>query len=130
MTKSICCDQGCRRCKENIVKDLSGNDNHGEIQNRGIRFLRDKEVIKLNPEPHRRYGTMECMEHEDEGIINNRFQGDVEQTSKNEILYRKKMQKGEVDIDTYGLNSMKYEIDSVDTIYNRHKLINVRFNES
>jgi hypothetical protein len=70
------------------------------------------------------------MEHEDEGIINNRFQGDVEQTSKNEILYRKKMQKGEVDIDTYGLNSMKYEIDSVDTIYNRHKLINVRFNES
>jgi len=130
MTKSICCDQGCRRCKENIVKDLSGNDNHGEIQNRGIRFLRNKEVIKLNPEPHRRYGTMECMEHEDEGIINNRFQGDVEQTSKNEILYRKKMQKGDVDIDTYGLNSMKYEIDSVDTIYNRHKLINVRFNES
>ena len=130
MTKSICCDQGCKRCKGDIVKDLSGNDNHGEIQNRGIRFLRDKEVIKLNPEPHRRYGTMECMEHEDEGIINNRFQGDVEQTSKNEILYRKKMQKGEVDIDTYGLNSMKYEIDSVDTIYNRHKLINVRFNES
>ena len=127
MTKSICCDQGCRRCKENMVKDLSGNENHGEIQNRGIRFLRDTEVIKLNPEPHRRYGTMECMEHEDEGIINNQFQGDVEQTSKNEILYRKKMQKGEVDIDTYGLNSMKYEIDSVDTIYNRHKIINVRF---
>ena len=67
------------------------------------------------------------MEHEDEGIINNQFQGDVEQTSKNEILYRKKMQKGEVDIDTYGLNSMKYEIESVDTIYNRHKIINVRF---
>ena len=127
MTKSICCDQGCKRCKGDIVKDLSGNENHGEIQNRGIRFLRDTEVIKLNPEPHRRYGTMECMEHEDEGIINNQFQGDVEQTSKNEILYRKKMQKGEVDIDTYGLNSMKYEIDSVDTIYNRHKIINVRF---
>jgi hypothetical protein len=67
------------------------------------------------------------MEHEDEGIINNQFQGDVEQTSKNEILYRKKMQKGEVDIDTYGLNSMKYKIESVDTIYNRHKIINVRF---
>ena len=71
---------------------------------------------------------MECMEHEDEGIINNRFQGDVEQTSKNEILYRKKMQKGEVDIDNIGLNSMKYEIHSIDTIYDRHKLINVKFN--
>jgi len=37
------------------------------------------------------------------------------------------MQKGEVDIDNSGLNSMKYDIHSIDTIYNRHKLINVRF---
>lgn len=127
MTKSICCDQGCRRCKGDEVKDLSGNENHGEIYNRGIRFLYDKEVIKYNPEPHRRYGTMECMYHDDEGIVNNQFQGDVEQTSKNEILYRKKMQKGEVDIDNSGLRQMKYDIHSIDTIYNRHKLINVRF---
>ena len=41
-----------------------------------------------------------------------------------------KMQKGDVDIDNSGLNSMKYKIHSIDTIYNRHKLINVRFNES
>ena len=47
---------------------------------------------------------MECMYHDDEGIVDNQFQGDVEQTSKNEILYRKKMQKGEVDIDNSGLN--------------------------
>ena len=87
----------------------------------------DKEVIKDNPAPHRRYGTMECMYHDDEGIVNNQFQGDVEQTSKNEILYRKKMQKGEVDIDNSGLRQMKYDIHSIDTIYNRHKLINVRF---
>ena len=38
--------------------------------------------------------------------------------------------KGDVDIDNSGLNSMKYKIHSIDTIYNRHKLINVRFNES
>jgi len=127
MTKSICCDQGCRRCKGDIVKDLSEFGNHGLIFNRNIRFLREKEVIKYNPEPHRRYGTMECMYHDDEGIVDNQFQGDVEQTSKNEILYRKKMQKGEVDIDNAGLNQMNYTIDSIDTIYNRHKLINVRF---
>ena len=127
MTKSICCDQGCRRCKGEIVKDLSEFGNHGLIENRNIRFLREKEVIKLNPEPHRRYGTMECMYHDDEGIVNNQFQGDVEQTSKNEILYRKKMQKGEVDIDSSGLKQINYTIDSIDTIYNRHKLINVRF---
>ena len=127
MTKSICCDQGCRRCKGDIVKDLSEFGNHGLIFNRNIRFLRNKEFIKDSPAPHRRYGTMECMYHDDEGIVNNQFQGDVEQTSKNEILYRKKMQKGEVDIDNSGLKQMKYTIDSIDTIYNRHKLINVRF---
>jgi hypothetical protein len=127
MTKSICCDQGCRRCKGDIVKDLSEFGNHGLIENRNIRFLQDKEVIKDSPAPYRRYGTMECMYHDDEGIVNNQFQGDVEQTSKNEILYRKKMQKGEVDIDNSGLKQMKYTIDSIDTIYNRHKLINVRF---
>ena len=112
-----------------IVKDLSEFGNHGLIENRNIRFLRNKEFIKDSPAPHRRYGTMECMYHDDEGIVDNQFQGDVEQTSKNEILYRKKMQKGEVDIDNSGLNSMKYEIHSIDTIYNRHKLINVRFGE-
>jgi hypothetical protein len=99
------------------------------IFNRDIRFLRNKEVIKDSPAPHRRYGTMECMYHDDEGIVNNQFQGDVEQTSKNEILYRKKMQKGEVNIDNSGLNSMKYDIHSIDTIYDRHKLINVKFSE-
>ena len=128
MTKSICCDLGCQQCKGEIVKDLSEFGNHGIIHNRNIRWIKGREHIKYNPEPHRRYGTMECMEHEDEGIINNRFQGDVEQTSKNEILYRKKMQKGEVDIDNSGLNSMKYKIHSIDTIYDRHKLINVKFN--
>jgi hypothetical protein len=127
MTKSICCDQGCRRCKGDIVKDLSEFGNHGLVFNRNVRFLYDKEVIKDSPAPHRRYGTMECMYHDDEGIVDNQFQGDVEQTSKNEILYRNKMQKGEVDIDNSGLKQIKYDIHSIDTIYNRHKLINVRF---
>ena len=77
MTKSICCDQGCRRCKGELVKDLSEYGNHGLISNRNIRFLQNKEVIKDNPAPHRRYGTMECMYHDDEGIVNNQFQGDV-----------------------------------------------------
>ena len=39
MTKSICCDQGCKRCKGDIVKDLSEFGNHGLIFNRNVRFL-------------------------------------------------------------------------------------------
>jgi len=39
------------------------------------------------------------------------------------------MQKDLIDIDKdSGLKQMEYTIDSIDTIYNRHKLINVRFN--
>ena len=33
---------------------------------------------------------MECMYHDDEGIVDNQFQGDVEQTSKNEIYIERK----------------------------------------
>ena len=70
---------------------------------------------------------MECMYHDDEGIVNQKFAGDPEQTSKNEIVYKKGMQKERIDIDENGLSNMKYEIVSEEDIYNRHKLINVRF---
>ena len=72
---------------------------------------------------------MECMYHDDEGIVNQKFAGDPEATAKNEVIYKKKMQKNKIDIDSdvFGLKEMKYEIDSIDSIYNRHKLINVRF---
>ena len=39
MTKSICCDQDCKNVKKNMV-DLSGYENHGEIQNRGLEFYK------------------------------------------------------------------------------------------
>ena len=112
------------------VKDLSGKNNDGEL------ILGKGKITKANVEeipntivPDRRYGTMECMYHEDEGIVNQKFAGDPKATAKNEVIYKKKMQKNQIDIDTdeYGLREMKYQIDSTDTIYNRHKLINVRF---
>ena len=112
------------------VKDLSGKNNDGEL------ILGKGKITKANVEeipntivPDRRYGTMECMYHEDEGIVNQKFAGDPKATARNEVIYKKKMQKNQIDIDgdEYGLREMKYQIDSTDTIYNRHKLINVRF---
>ncbi len=128
MKKSICCDSDCKNCKGDMVKDLSGNDNHGIIHGRSIKIIDAPEYVTSTVVPDRRYGRMLCMEHEDEGIVDNKFQGDPEQTSKNEVIYRRKMQKDLIDIDKdSGLKQMEYKIDSVDTIYNRHKLINVRF---
>jgi len=39
------------------------------------------------------------------------------------------MQENKIDIDNdkYGLKNMKYEIDSIEDIYENHKIINVRF---
>ena len=48
-------------------------------------------------------------------------------TAKNEELYRLQMQKNKIDVDSNGVNQMKYEIVSEESIYNRHKMINVRF---
>ena len=88
------------------VKDLSGKNNDGEL------ILGKGKITKANVEeipntivPDRRYGTMECMYHEDEGIVNQKFAGDPKATAKNEIIYKKKMQKNQIDIDTdeYGL---------------------------
>ena len=72
---------------------------------------------------------MECMPHDDEGIVDGSFQGDIKATARNEMIYRKHMQKGMIDIDKdeYGLHQMQATIDSVDDIYSRHKIINVRF---
>ena len=68
------------------------------------------------------------MPHEDEGIVDNKFT-DIKSTARNEMIYRKHMQKGEIDVDKdeYGLHQMKCEIVNKDDIYNRHQIVNVRF---
>ena len=45
----------------------------------------------------------------------------------NEIFYKKEMQKEKVNIERNGLSEMRYEIVSKEDIYNKHKLINVKF---
>ena len=108
--------------------DLSGNENHGDLILGKGRITKDNIQIAKTITPHRRWGTMECMYHDDEGIVDNQFQGDPEATKVNEITYKKEMQKDKIDITTNGLSDMKFDIESTeDDIYNRHKLINVRF---
>ena len=109
--------------------DLSGNENHGELVLGKGRITKDNVMIGKTITPHRRWGTMECMYHDDEGIVNQKFAGDPKATARNEVIYKKKMQKNIIDIDgdEYGLKEMKYQIDGIDTIYDRHQIINVRF---
>ncbi len=109
-----------------IVIDSSGYDNYGVLYGCTI----GEEVIDKIPHtvvPHRRFSRFKCLPHEDEGIVNGKFAKDTTQT--NEKIYRLKMQENKIDIDNdkYGLKNMKYEIDSIEDIYENHKIINVRF---
>jgi hypothetical protein len=114
--------------RRDTILDLSGNENHGQLIIGKGRITKDNVMIGKTITPHRRWGTMECMYHDDEGIVNNQFQGDPEATSLNEVTYKKGMQKDKIDITKNGLSDMKFVIESTeDDTYNRHKLINVRF---
>ena len=112
--------------QNNIITDESGNDNHGVMF--GCKL--EEEVIDEIPftvVPHRRFSRFKCLPHEDEGIVDGKFAKDTTQT--NEKIYRLKMQENKIDIDNdeYGLRNMKYEIDSIEDVYENHKMINVRF---
>ena len=108
----------------NKVIDLSGNENHGELHGGEVREVEVNDLYNTDV-PHRSFGRMNCMYHDDVGIVNNKFT--LETTQKNEELYRLQMQKDKIDIDSNGVRQQNYEIVSTETIYNRHKLINVRF---
>jgi hypothetical protein len=79
--------------------------------------------------PHRRNGKFKCLPHKTEGLIT---EGGIdkwakgETTAANERRYILEMQQGNIDYKSDGINSMNYELISIDTIYNRHKLINVK----
>ena len=102
--------------------NLELNVNNVQLQNEEI-------VIPNTILPHRRDGKFECLPHQTEGLIN---VGGVdkwakgETTAKNEERYILKMQQGKLDYKSDGINSMKYEMLSVDTIFGRHKMINVK----
>jgi hypothetical protein len=107
------------------VLDISGNDNHGILH--GFKSNPQKESIeKISNSilPHRRYGKVECLDHEDLGIVEGKFKRG-ETTAKNERLYRLKMQKGELNIQEHGLNSTKYKLLNKETIYDKHVMLNV-----
>ncbi len=111
------------------IIDKSGCDNHGELWNGNAGTITQEVIDKIpyTVVPYRRFSEFMCLPHKDEGIVDGKFTKDT--TQINEKLYRLKMQENKIDIDNdeYGLNNMKYEIDSVEDIYENHKIINVRF---
>jgi len=109
------------------VNDLSGNDSHGVIYN--CEFFQEDIKIPYTIVPYRVPGRMFCLEHEDEGLVEDggsmRWKKG-ETTAKNERRYIRQMQQGNWDYKSDGMNSLKYDLVSIDEVSPNAKMVNVK----
>jgi hypothetical protein len=113
---------------DNILTDLTDNQNHGEIYNVEIK---DENILKIHNTilPFRRDGKFECLPHQTEGLIS---VGGVdkwakgETTARNERRYILEMQQGKYNWKNDGMNSLEYELLSVEDIGNNSVMINCK----
>jgi beta-1,4-galactosyltransferase 1 len=111
-----------------LVMDKSDNDNNGIAYN--CKSNTEDIEIPNTSVPHRVPGRMFCLEHEDEGLVKNKNGKDVwakgETTARNEKRFVKEMQGGTWDYKSDGINSLKYELVSVEEITPKAKYINIK----
>jgi len=99
----------------------------GESTN--IEFKKENIEIPHTILPHRINGKFRCLPHPTEGLIN---EGGIEKwakgetTAKNERRYILEMQQDKIDYKSDGINSVNYELVSIDTIDEKHQMINVK----
>ena len=113
--------------KDGLVLDKTNNGGDGIIHN--CEFLQEDIKIPYTTVPHRVPGRMFCLEHEDEGLV--KEGGSMkwkkgETTARNERRYIRQMQQGDWDYKLDGMNSLKYELISIEEITPKAKMINVK----
>jgi hypothetical protein len=114
---------------ENLILDLEFSKDLDNVEMQNVKIIADSIIIPNTILPYRKNGRFECLPHEDEGLIN--VDGidkwaKGETTAKNEERYILQMQQGKIDYKSDGINSINYELVSIDTINNQHKMINVK----
>jgi hypothetical protein len=113
--------------QNNLILDIDFDDELDGLEN--VEIIKEKIEIPHTILPYRRDGKFKCLPHQTEGLIKD---GGIdkwakgETTAKNERRYVLQMQQGEINYKEDGINSMDYEFLSIDTIYDKHKLINVK----
>jgi hypothetical protein len=114
--------------EDNLILDIfTMNLEFGEMEN--IELKKEKIEIPNTILPYRRDGKFLCLPHQTEGLVN---VGGIDKwakgktTAANERRYVLQMQQGNIDYKQDGINNMEYEFISIDTIYDRHKMINVK----
>lgn len=109
-------------CKDGTIIDSAGGI---EVKTNNIDFSSEDFSVTDMPIPHRREGMFECLPHEDEGLVNNKW-AKGETTARNERRFVTRMQKKMIDYKKDGLNSMKYELVSIKEVWENTVLINCK----
>jgi hypothetical protein len=114
--------------EDNLVLDLfTMGLEFGEFSN--VELKKEKIEIPHTILPHRRNGKFRCLPHQTEGLIN---EGGIdkwakgETTARNERRYILEMQQGKYNWKNDGMNSLEYELISVEDIGNNSVMINCK----
>jgi hypothetical protein len=112
---------------DGTATDKSGRENHGEVIN--CNHKKGSINIPHTSVPHRRLGRLFCLPHKDEGLVKNEHGKDVwakgETTARNERRFVHQMQGGKWDYKNDGMNTLKYNLVSIEDISDKAKMINV-----
>jgi len=114
--------------QDNLILDIFSMSLDFGISN-NIEIKTEKIEIPHTILPHRRDGKFRCLPHQTEGLINEcgvDKWAKGETTAKNERRYILEMQQDKIDYKSDGINSVNYELVSVDTIDGKHQMINVK----
>lgn len=103
------------------LKDLSGNDNDGEIFNCEIVDLNFNEYEEL-PIPYRRYSIFKSLKHDENGFLGNRWKDDS--IRWNQLRFNNEVLKNEELIYDDGLSTLNY-VEHGRTVENNVTTINV-----
>jgi len=112
---------------ENLVLDFDFDNEVDDLEN--VEIVKEKIEIPHTILPYRRDGKFKCLPHQTEGLIK---VGGIDKwakgntTAENERRYVLQMQQGKINYKEDGINNMNYEFISINTIYDRHKMINVK----
>jgi hypothetical protein len=114
--------------KDGLKINLNFNnlkDDKGDIHLFDLEWWKEDIEIPTNVLPYRRDGRFECLSHKDEGLVDGEWvKGET--TARNERRYITEMQQGKSDYKSDGINSVIYELDSLETISNNGIIINVK----
>jgi hypothetical protein len=109
----------------NIV-NVDFNNDYSDIYYVNTEY--EKETIQIPNYiiPHRISGKFKCLPHEDLGLTKDGNWKQGKTTAKNEERYVLETQQGKSDYKNDGMNTLKYQLISVDDITSKAKMINVK----